>query len=53
MAGMYEIAFLAILIAGMVEVIKFNGGVDFLLHLVTRRIKSKKGAEFGIAGIVA
>ncbi|OCA92006.1 Na+/H+ antiporter NhaC family protein [Pseudobacillus wudalianchiensis] len=53
MAGMYEIAFLAILIAGMVEVIKFNGGIDFLLHLATRRIKSKKGAEFGIAGLVS
>ncbi|MFS0638859.1 Na+/H+ antiporter NhaC family protein [Mesobacillus foraminis] len=52
MAGMYEIAFLAILIAGMVEVIKYNGGIDFLLHLVTRRIKSKKGAELGIAGLV-
>ncbi|WP_042150288.1 Na+/H+ antiporter NhaC family protein [Paucisalibacillus sp. EB02] len=52
MAGMYEIAFLAILIAGMVEVIKFNGGIDFLLHIATRRIKSKKGAEFGIAGLV-
>lgn len=52
MAGMYEIAFLAILIAGMVEVIKFNGGIDFLLHLATRRMKTKKGAEFGIAGLV-
>ncbi|WP_336636675.1 Na+/H+ antiporter NhaC family protein [Lysinibacillus fusiformis] len=52
MEGMYEIAFLAILIAGMVEVIKFNGGIDFLLRLVTSRIKSQKGAEFGIAGLV-
>jgi Na+/H+ antiporter NhaC len=52
MAGMYEMAFLAILIAGMVEVIKFNGGIDFLLHLVTRKIKSKKGAEFSIASLV-
>lgn len=52
MSGMYEIAFLAILIAGMVEVIKFNGGIDFLLHLATSRIKSKKGAEFGIASLV-
>lgn len=52
LAGMYEIAFLAILIAGMVEVIKHNGGIDFLLHLVTRKIRSKKGAEFGIAGLV-
>lgn len=52
MAGMYEMAFLAILIAGMVEVMKYNGGIDFLLHLATRRITSKKGAEFGIAGLV-
>ncbi|NWQ41662.1 Na+/H+ antiporter NhaC family protein [Bacillus sp. EB106-08-02-XG196] len=53
MAGMFEISFLAILIAGMVEVIKQNGGIDYLLHLVTGKIKSKKGAEFGIAGLVS
>jgi Na+/H+ antiporter NhaC len=53
MAGMFEISFLAILIAGMVEVIKHNGGIDYLLHLVTGKIKSKKGAEFGIAGLVS
>lgn len=52
MAGMYEISFLAILIAGMVAVIKHNGGIDFLLHSLTRNIKSKKGAEFSIAGLV-
>ncbi|QXE00364.1 Na+/H+ antiporter NhaC family protein [Terribacillus sp. DMT04] len=51
-AGMYEIAFLAILIAGMVAVIKHNGGIDFLLHLSTRKIKSQKGAEFSVAGLV-
>ncbi|MBM0066824.1 Na+/H+ antiporter NhaC family protein [Alkalicoccobacillus gibsonii] len=53
MASMYEIAFLAILIAGMVEVIKYNGGIDFLLQLATRKIKSKKGAEFSIAGLIS
>lgn len=53
MAGMYEISFLAILIAGMVSVIKNNGGIDYLLHLVTRNSKSKKSAEFSIAGLVA
>ncbi|WHY58938.1 Na+/H+ antiporter NhaC family protein [Peribacillus simplex] len=52
MAGMYEISFLAILIAGMVAVIKHNGGIDYLLHLVTRNSKSKKGAELSIAGLV-
>ncbi len=52
LAGMYEMSFLAILIAGMVAVIKHNGGIEYLLHFVTRHIKSKKGAEFGIAGLV-
>ncbi|MDF2854804.1 MAG: sodium:proton antiporter [Neobacillus sp.] len=52
MAGMYEISFLAILIAGMVAVIKHNNGIDYLLYRVTRNIKSKKGAEFSIAGLV-
>ncbi|MFJ7858855.1 Na+/H+ antiporter NhaC family protein [Peribacillus sp. NPDC097206] len=53
MAGMYEISFLAILIAGMVSVIKHNGGIDYLLNLVTRKSKSRKSAEFSIAGLVA
>jgi Na+/H+ antiporter NhaC len=37
----------------MVEVIKYNGGIDFLLQLATRKIKSKKGAEFSIAGLIS
>ena len=53
MAGMFEMAFLAILIAGMVEVIKHNGGIDFILHLATRKIKTKKDAEFAMAGLVS
>ncbi|NEU30524.1 Na+/H+ antiporter NhaC family protein [bacterium LRH843] len=53
MAGMYEMSFLAILIAGMVEVIRHNGGIDYFLHLITRKVKSKRGAEFGIAGLIS
>ncbi|MFB4211602.1 Na+/H+ antiporter NhaC family protein [Shouchella sp. JSM 1781072] len=52
MEGMYEMAFLAILIAGMMELIRLNGGIEFLLQLVTKRVKSRKSAEFGIAGLV-
>ncbi|KYD19459.1 Na+/H+ antiporter NhaC family protein [Saccharococcus caldoxylosilyticus] len=52
-AGMQELSLLAILISGMVEVIKHNGGIDYLLQLVTRNVKSKKGAQFGIAGLVS
>jgi Na+/H+ antiporter NhaC len=52
-AGMQELSLLAILISGMVEVIKHNGGIDYLLQFVTRNVKSKKGAQFGIAGLVS
>jgi Na+/H+ antiporter NhaC len=53
MAGMFEMCLLAILIAGMVEVIKYNGGIDFLLRIATRRIKGKRDAQFAMAGLVS
>lgn len=52
MSNMFEMAFLAILIGGMVEVIKHNGGIDFIVHIATRKIKSQKDAQFAIAGLV-
>jgi len=51
--GMQEICILVIIVGGVVSLIKFNGGIDFLLHFITKRIKSKKGAEFGIAVLVS
>ena len=53
MSGMFEMAFLAILIGGMVEVIRYNGGIDFIVHIATRKIKSKRDAEFAMAGLVS
>ncbi|MFK2825504.1 Na+/H+ antiporter NhaC family protein [Bacillus sp. B190/17] len=50
--NMQNLAMLAILIGGMVEIIKYNGGLDFLLHTITKNIKSKRGAQFGIASLV-
>ncbi len=51
--GMQNLAIIAILIGGMVEIIKYNGGIDYLLNFVTKRIKTKKGAEVGIASLVS
>lgn len=53
MISMEDLAIIALLIGGIVELIKHNGGIDYLLHFITSRIKSKKGAEFGIAGLVS
>ncbi|MGX1195619.1 Na+/H+ antiporter NhaC [Metabacillus sp. SLBN-84] len=51
--GMAELVILSLLIGGMVELIKRNGGIHFILETMTKRISSKKGAEFAIAGLVS
>jgi Na+/H+ antiporter NhaC len=51
--GMAELVILSLLIGGMVELIKQNGGIHFILEAMTRKISSKKGAEFAIAGLVS
>ena len=52
-SGMYELSLLAITIGGVVSLIKFNGGIDYVLYFITSKINSKKGAEFGIAALVS
>ena len=53
MSGMFELCMISVVVGGMVELIKFNGGIDFVLNFIQRRIKNKKGAEFGIAALVS
>lgn len=52
-AGMTELVIISLIIGGMVEIIKYNGGIDFLLNLIKSKVKSKKGAEVGIALLVS
>jgi Na+/H+ antiporter NhaC len=51
--GMAELVILSLLIGGMVELIKRNGGIHFILEAMTKRISSKRGAEYAIAGLVS
>ena len=51
--GMEDLAMLSIVIGGTLALIKHNGGIDFLLNSIKSRIKTKKGAEFGIAALVS
>jgi Na+/H+ antiporter NhaC len=51
--GMSELVIISLIIGGMVELIKHNGGIDFILNLINKRIKSKRGAELGIAALVS
>ncbi|WPC42596.1 Na+/H+ antiporter NhaC family protein [Clostridium sp. JS66] len=52
-AGMEDISMISILIGGIGELIKFNGGIDFLLNTIRKRVHSKRGAEFGIGVLVS
>ncbi|AWI03376.1 Na+/H+ antiporter NhaC family protein [Clostridium drakei] len=52
-AGMEDISMISILIGGIGELIKFNGGIDYLLNMIRKRVHSRKGAEFGIGVLVS
>lgn len=52
MIGMGEMILMAILAAGLLELIRYNGGIQFLLHTMTRGIHNRKGAEISIASLV-
>lgn len=53
MNGMMDLALIAVVVGGLVELIKDAGGIDWLLNLINSKIKSKKGAEFGIAALTS
>ena len=52
MIGMGELILMAMLAAGLLEMIRLRGGIDYLLQHVTRGIGSRRGAELGIAALV-
>lgn len=51
--SMGELIIVTMLAGGMLEVIRHNGGLDFIISGLTRRISGKRGAEFGIAALVS
>ena len=53
MVGMGELIIITLMAGGMLELIRFNGGVDYILHSLTKHVSGKRGAEFSIAGLVS
>lgn len=51
--SMQEIFILSLLVGGLAALISKDGGVDYLLHAITSRIKSIRGAEAGIGALVS
>ena len=50
---MGDLIIVTMLSGGMLEVIRENGGIDYIVQLLTRRINGKRGAEFSIAALVS
>lgn len=52
-AGMGELVIIAMLAGGMLEIIRENGGIDYLISKLTSHVNSKRGAELSIAALVS
>ncbi|MCR5520152.1 MAG: Na+/H+ antiporter NhaC family protein, partial [Bacteroidales bacterium] len=52
-ASMGDLIIVTMLAGGMLEVIRENGGIDYIIHLLTKRISGRRGAEFSIAALVS
>lgn len=50
--GMGELIIVTLLAGGMLELIRYNGGIDYIMQKLTRRIHGKRGAELTIASLV-
>lgn len=50
--SMGELIIITMLAGGLLEVVRHNGGLDFIIELMTKHIKGKRGAELSIAGLV-
>lgn len=50
--GMGELIIITLLAGGLLEMIRLNGGIDWIIDRMTRRISGRRGAEGTIAGLV-
>ncbi len=50
--GMSELIIVSMLAGGLMALIRHNGGIDFVISLLTNRIRSTRGAELTIGGLV-
>ena len=50
--GMSELIIVTLLAGGMLALIRHNGGIDWLISVLTRRINGQRGAKFTIALLV-
>lgn len=50
--GMGELIIITMMAGGLLEIVRLNGGIDFIIESISRHIKNKRGAELSIASLV-
>lgn len=53
MSSMFELSVICLVIGGIVGLIRYYGGIDYILSHVSRRVRTARGGEFGIAALTA
>lgn len=51
--GMGDLVIITLLAGGMLETIRYNGGIDFIISRLTKHVTGKRGAELSIAALVS
>ena len=51
--SMGELIIVTMLAGGMLELVRFNGGIDYILHRLTQKVNNKRGGELSIAALVS
>ena len=51
--GMGELIIITMMAGGLLEIIRHNGGIDFIIERLTSHVNSKRGAELAVAGLVS
>ena len=51
--SMGELIIVTMMAGGMLELIKQQGGIDFIIRMLTKRVNGKRGAELSIAALVS
>ena len=51
--GMGELIIIAMMAGGMLEIIRENGGINYIIDKITTHVSNKRGAELSIAALVS
>lgn len=51
--GMGELIIITMMAGGLLEIIRINGGIDYIISQLTRHVNGKRGAELSIAALVS